>query len=102
MVITEDYGTVNAVEEKTKSDNDKSPRQTFSNSWKMNIILALICCWYSMILTNWGLVESEGNSANIGVGEVSMWMIISSQWLMMVLYLWTLVAPMLFPDIDFS
>lgn len=75
---------------------------TFSTSWKMNIILAAICCWFAMVLTSWGSIISNGSVANPSAGEVSMWMVITSQWLIFLLYLWTLVAPRLFPDRDFS
>ncbi len=91
-----DYGTM----------NDEEPEDgvpvTFSTSWKMNIILAAICCWYAMVLTSWGSVVASGNIANPSAGQTSMWMVIASQWLILALYLWTLVAPKLFPDRDFS
>eukprot|EP00584_Thalassiosira_punctigera_P007072 CAMPEP_0172532890 /NCGR_PEP_ID=MMETSP1067-20121228/5776_1 /TAXON_ID=265564 ORGANISM="Thalassiosira punctigera, Strain Tpunct2005C2" /NCGR_SAMPLE_ID=MMETSP1067 /ASSEMBLY_ACC=CAM_ASM_000444 /LENGTH=462 /DNA_ID=CAMNT_0013317451 /DNA_START=46 /DNA_END=1434 /DNA_ORIENTATION=+ len=75
---------------------------SFGSSWKLNAVLALICCWYAMTLTGWGDIEKRGNIANPDVGEASMWMIIVSQWISLLLYLWTLVAPTLFPDRDFS
>lgn len=76
---------------------------TFSNSWKLNVILALLTCWYAMSLTGWGAIEVRGgNLANPDAGRVSMWMIITSQWIMFLLYLWTLVAPSLFPNREFS
>jgi len=73
-----------------------------SCSWKLNAVMALICCWYAMALTGWGAIEKRGDIANPDVGEVSMWMLIVSQWVALLLYLWTLVAPSLFPDRDFS
>jgi len=90
-----DYGTMNDEED------DDTP-VSFSTSWKMNIILAAICCWYAMVLTSWGSVVASGNVANPSVGQTSMWMVIASQWLILALYLWTLVAPKLFPDREFS
>lgn len=83
-------------------DNEEGNVSTFSNSWKLNIILALITCWYAMALTSWGSITDGGTIANPQVGRTSMWMIITSQWLMICLYLWTLLAPKLFPDRDFS
>jgi hypothetical protein len=74
----------------------------FSNSWKLNVTLGIVSCWFAMSLTGWGSIESGGNVANPEVGSVSMWMIISSQWLVLTLYLWTLVAPRLFPNREFS
>ncbi|CAB9519563.1 Serine incorporator 1 [Seminavis robusta] len=79
-----------------------SSNRGFSNSWKLNMVLALISCWFAMALTSWGSVASGGNSANPEVGKVSMWIMIASQWLFMALYSWSLVAPRLFPDRDFS
>ncbi|KAL7554060.1 hypothetical protein ACHAWF_017449 [Thalassiosira exigua] len=75
---------------------------SFSSSWKLNAALALVCCWYATALTGWGAIEKRGDIANPDVGEVSMWMLVTSQWIAMLLYLWTLAAPSLFPDRDFS
>jgi len=83
------------------NDGQKDIPQSFASSWKMNMILAFICCWYAMSLTSWGTVASAGNMANPSAGDVSMWMIMGSQWLMNLLYLWILVAPKIFPNRDF-
>jgi len=101
VVLKEDYDNV-ADREKDEDDSTGEEVATFSSSWKLNAILALITCWYAVSLTSWGSVESGGNSANPSVGKISMWMITGSQWLMLVLYLWTLLAPKLFPDRNFS
>ena len=99
----DDYGSLPDERDNDHVESDVAATgREFSNSWKLNIIVAIVCCWYGMALTGWGSVESGGNSANPDVGNVSMWMIISSQWLMLSLYLWTLVAPKVFPDRDFS
>ena len=96
---TEDYGAAN---DNAKGGAIEDETQTFSSSWKLNLILALICCWYAMSLTSWGSIENSGNIANPSAGDVVMWMVISSQWLMNALYLWTLLAPKILPDRDFS
>jgi hypothetical protein len=82
--------------------------------WKLNAILALVCCWVSMTLTGWGSIiivasESDGSTdtnthtaANPMIGRVNMIMIAISQWVALLLYTWTLIAPRLFPDRDFS
>lgn len=75
---------------------------TFSNNWKLNVALAVVTCWFSMALTGWGSIQANGDIANPQVGEVNMWIIIASQWVALILYGWTLVAPRLFPDRDFS
>jgi len=74
--------------------------------WKLNVVLALISCYVAMILTGWGTIDSidedTHNAANPTVGRVNMAILGVSQWLALALYAWTLVAPKLFPDRDFS
>jgi len=75
--------------------------------WKLNVVMALISCWVAMTLTGWGTlisVDEEGtsNAANPTVGRVNMAMIGVSQWSAILLYVWTLLAPRIFPDRDFS
>mmetsp|Transcript_18885 Transcript_18885/g.35837 ORF Transcript_18885/g.35837 Transcript_18885/m.35837 type:complete len:476 (-) Transcript_18885:72-1499(-) len=80
----------------------KNDPRRLSNSWKLNVMLAAISCWMAMSLTSWGEIAAEGNLANPQVGRVGMWIIVGSQWIVLTLYLWTLVAPRIFPDRDFS
>lgn len=98
VVSTDNYGSKSETEVEAEVDEI----DTLSISWKLNIMLCLITCWYAVALTAWGVVEVGGNSANPSVGRASMWMISGSQWLMQMLYLWTIVAPKIFPDRDFS
>lgn len=79
-----------------------------SEIWKLNIVMALICCWVAMTLTGWGIVEEINDTdggrtaANPTSSRVNMAIIGISQWMAILLYVWTLVAPRLFPDRDFS
>ena len=90
----------------SKDDEESLDKQqvpnTFSNNWKLNIALATVTCWVSMALTGFGSIQANGDVANPQIGEVNMWVIIGSQWVALLLYFWTLVAPRLFPDRDFS
>ena len=88
----------NSNETKSGDEDENGPAKT----WKLNIVLGLVSCFFAMALTSWGTIESGGDAANPDVGRVSMWIIIASQWLALLLYLWTLTAPRLFPDRDFS
>mgnify|MGYP005849184803 CR=1 FL=1 len=106
---TNSYGTTESGDEEEASRQQNSNNaitetneKGFSSSWKLNIVLALISCWFAMAVTSWGSIESGGDRANPEVGEVSMWMLIASQWLFLALYSWSLVAPRLFSDRDFS
>jgi hypothetical protein len=77
-----------------------------SQVWKLNVVLALISCYVAMILTGWGTIDAidqdTHNAANPTVGRVNMAILGISQWLALMLYAWTLVAPILFPDREFS
>lgn len=75
--------------------------------WKLNVVLALISCFVAMTLTGWGTIEgadddASNSPANPQVGRVNMAMIGISQWTCIGLYIWTLVAPRLFPNRDFN
>jgi len=73
--------------------------------WKLNVVMALISCYVAMILTNWGTInglDENHNAANPTVGRINMAILGISQWLAIGLYSWTLLAPRLFPDRDFS
>ena len=105
--VVANYGTDDTEDDKAEEDADvageaEEAPNTFSNSWKLNFILAVVTCWYAMALTGWGSIKSGGSVANPDVGRTSMWMIIASQWIVLVLYVWTLVAPRLCPNRDFS
>lgn len=43
-------------------------------------------------------VSSGHNNVYIGRSEVAMWMRVVSSWVCMLLYMWSLLAPALFPD----
>jgi len=78
-----------------------TPKQCVQ-SWKLNLIMAMISCWFAMVFTGWGRTEQDMNMSKSTPSNVIMWLVISSQWFMLLLYLWTLVAPKIFPDRDFS
>lgn len=77
-----------------------------SDVWKLNLVLVTICCFVAMTLTGWGTVvevdPATENLANPTAGRVNMAMLGISQWLAIGLYVWTLLAPRLFPDRDFA
>ena len=102
-----------------QSEYDASNIDANKELWKLNIVLALVSCWIAVSLTGWGTVQLEEGKRNkiFDVSKylsqvsqyevffpeiVNVWFIIFSQWLAMGLYAWTLAAPLLFPDRDFS
>jgi len=70
--------------------------------WKLNVVLVLLTLWYPCILTDWGAIKNEGNIAKPNAGETAMWMQFVAMCVALGLYAWTLLAPRLFPDREFS
>lgn len=76
----------------------------YNYSW-FHVIFALGAMYVAMLLTDWNVMSKKPVLASdapdnvyIGRSEVAMWMRVVSSWVCMVLYLWSLVAPALFPD----
>jgi len=92
----------NSRDDQSGEEFQEDVPNTFGNNWKLNFSLAMVTCWFSMVLTGFGAIEADGVVANPQNGEVNMWIIISSQWCTLLLYVWMLIAPRIFPDRDFS
>ena len=101
-VVANDEAAIETTALASSTATASADPSRFGNSWKLNAVLALVACWYATALTGWGTVHHRGDAANPDVGRISMWMIIAGQWVVLSLYLWTLSAPTLFPDRDFS
>lgn len=62
--------------------------------------------YVAMLLTDWNVVRSgtapgepdKDTDVYIGRSEVAMWMRVVSSWVCILLYIWSLVAPVLMPD----
>lgn len=66
-----------------------------------HLIFALASMYSAMLLTGWTSATSE-RSELMDVGWTTVWVRICTEWSTGALYIWTLVAPLLFPDRDFS
>ena len=61
--------------------------------------------YVAMLLTDWNVVRAgmaaspdKENDVYIGRSEVAMWMRVVSSWACILLYIWSLIAPVLMPD----
>ena len=62
--------------------------------------------YVAMLLTDWNVVRAgadpkgpdNDNDVYIGRSEVAMWMRVVSSWTCILLYIWSLIAPVLMPD----
>ncbi|POM72950.1 Hypothetical protein PHPALM_10255 [Phytophthora palmivora] len=66
--------------------------------YQFHVLMILASLYMAMVLTNWG--SFDGSSSNDDE-IVTMWVKAISQWVASGLFLWTLVAPAVFPDRDF-
>lgn len=75
--------------------------QVTYNYSQFYLVFALASMYIAMLMTGWGSQAGEAKYL-INVGWTSVWVKVASQWVTVGLYCWTLVAPVLFPDRDFS
>ena len=67
-------------------------------SW-FHVIFVLGAMYVAMLLTDWNYVKpGQEDDVHIGRSEAAMWIRIVSSWVCMLLYMWSLLAPALFPD----
>ncbi|KAG7393253.1 hypothetical protein PHYPSEUDO_011258 [Phytophthora pseudosyringae] len=72
-----------------------STRELMHEPWQFFSMMCLAGLYMAMVLTDWDSADGSFNA-------VSMWVKIVAQWVTILLFSWTLVAPKLFPDRDFS
>ncbi|CAN1129494.1 Serine incorporator 3 [Linum perenne] len=85
-------------EGKGKEKEMESRPVSYSYSF-FHLIFALASMYSAMLLSGW---TSSSESADlIDVGWTSVWVRICTEWVTAGLYIWSLVAPLLFPDREF-
>merc|ERR1711916_106261 len=69
---------------------------------QVSVVFLLISSYYAMVLTNWATERDGDNVSSQKEGEAAMWLQATAQWICLLMYIWTLVAPDIFPDRDFG
>ncbi|KAG7092273.1 hypothetical protein E1B28_008635 [Marasmius oreades] len=77
----------------------------YNYSW-FHVIFAMGAMYVAALLTDANVVSKEpiegpadsSNNVYIGQSEVAMWMRVVSSWICMLLYMWSLLAPVIMPD----
>nr|ABR17762.1 unknown [Picea sitchensis]ABR17907.1 unknown [Picea sitchensis] len=88
------------IEEGHKNtQKDEERPVTYSYSF-FHVIFALASMYSAMLLTGWTSSTADGEKL-IGVGWHTVWVRICTEWITAALYIWSLVAPLLFPDREF-
>ena len=58
--------------------------------------------YIAMLLTSWGNVEGVDKELSVNTSMTSVWVEFITAWVCLVLYGWTLLAPIMFPLREFS
>lgn len=70
-----------------------------------HFVFAIAAMYISMVLTNWNTIQFKdgvghdgGDLVRIGQSYTAVWVKIVSGWICHIIYIWSLVAPVLMPD----
>ncbi|KAL0414606.1 UNVERIFIED_CONTAM: Serine incorporator 3 [Sesamum radiatum] len=85
--------------ESGKGKNDAEARPVSYSYTFFHLIFALASMYSAMLLSGW--TSSSENPDLIDVGWTSVWVRICTEWVTAGLYIWSLIAPLLFPDREF-
>lgn len=85
-------------EDKEKDKGTEERPVSYSYSF-FHLIFALASMYAAMLLSGW---TSSDSSDMVDVGWASVWVRICTEWVTAGLYVWSLLAPVLLPDREFS
>jgi len=80
--------------------DDEEGAVAYSYSF-FHFMMVLATLYIMMTITNW-YKPSGSNLNSLSSSVAAFWVKISSSWLCFLLYAWTLLAPVFFPDRDFD
>ena len=90
------------VDENKADDDDDDATLRSSHPWVFGLVMSLAGMYLAMLATNWGNPSSANNiSGNPELSLSSMWARIGSQFAIHVLFIWTMFAPLCFPNRQF-
>uniref|UniRef100_A0A6B2L4S5 Serine incorporator n=1 Tax=Arcella intermedia TaxID=1963864 RepID=A0A6B2L4S5_9EUKA len=86
------------VEESKPSDEEKRNLQPVVYNYSFfHISFSLASMYLAMVLTNWSIVTFSSQLL-VNQAIAILWIKIISSWLTLLLYIWTIIAPILFPN----
>ncbi|KAJ8456651.1 hypothetical protein ONZ51_g11997 [Trametes cubensis] len=100
--LNEEFDDDDEDEVTGESRDDERSGTKYNYAW-FHVIFAIGAMYVAMLLTDWNVVKPDSNPNHeqdvyIGRSEVAMWMRVVSSWICMLLYIWSLLAPVLMPD----
>jgi type II secretory pathway pseudopilin PulG len=85
------------VDDSKYSPDDEEEGCTYNYSL-FHLVYALATMYVAMLLTDWNSVAKRDDLVRVGQSWVAVWVKIVSSWVVHLLYNWTLLAPVYFPD----
>eukprot|EP00127_Corallochytrium_limacisporum_P003389 Clim_evm17s149 gene=Clim_evmTU17s149 len=83
-------------------DDDDFAEVTYSYS-VFHLAFVLAACYVALLMSDWEKVTNNTTTGlELDQSKAGVWVKIASSWITMLLYLWTLYAPIIFPNRDFS
>jgi len=100
VLLKEDGGGNGDVEAGPVRDNEESE---VAYSWSLfHVMFALATLYVMMTLTNWYSPSATTDITTYNSNSAAMWVKIISSWLAAAIYLWSMIAPAILTDRDFS
>lgn len=82
--------------------DDERDRITYSYTF-FHFVFFIASLYIMEMLTNWDTIsQGEGHSIAVGKSWAAVWVKMASSWVVMAIYAWSLVAPIVLPDRDFN
>ena len=95
------------LDHETNHQNEESYGGKMSDYTRSNgyiyfhIIMLISSLYVAMLLTNWGTHSANGQTFSFENNSQSMWFMVITAWITNGLYIWTVLAPYLFPEREF-
>jgi len=104
LVAEKSDGPAEPAQVLTSHDTEEAPAMPVTEKTAyFHLLMAFASLYYSMVLTNWGSPNLNGNwpkgFSNPWLGYGAM---LAAQWIGILIFFWTLIAPKLCPNREFS
>jgi hypothetical protein len=105
----EDPKSSDSEEDSDAERTGEAPERNVAYNYSFfHVTFFLAAMYLAMVLTNWesvsvftGDTTGSENTILVDQGMASVWVKVISSWLTLILYVWSMLAPIFFPDRDF-
>jgi len=102
-LITQPKDEENQDSSSTKDEAVEESGPVAYNLSLFHLIFALGALYISMLMSDWFTVDKANEATlDVNTGLAAVWVKIVSSWLAVILYAWTLLGPVIFPDRDWG